>query len=120
MHIGEKVKARAKELRIGPTELARKIRTSKQNVYGIYTRASIDTALLQKLSKALEFDFFAYYGTTGSSVVNSPTGVYAKRKFEKSSEDPVALRKELNELREKYELLRALYEAKTGKKVPGN
>src|SRR4051812_41417017 len=80
MHIGEKVKARAKELRMGPTELARAIKTSKQNIYGIYLRETIDTGLLQKLGKALDFDFFAYYGTTGSSAANTPAGVYAKRK----------------------------------------
>lgn len=121
MHIGEKVKSRAKELRIGPTELAKKIRTSKQNVYGIFLRSSIDTALLQKLSKALEFDFFAFYGTTGNSAVNAPVGIYKRKKeIAPSSDDElVLLQKELKELREKYELLKALYEAKTGKKVPG-
>ncbi|CAN5889092.1 hypothetical protein BH11BAC7_BH11BAC7_21190 [soil metagenome] len=80
MHIGEKIKARAKELRIGPTELARAIKTSKQNVYGIYLRETIDTGLLQKLGKALEFDFFAYYDTTSSFAVNNPAGVYNRRK----------------------------------------
>jgi hypothetical protein len=122
MHIGEKVKARAKELRIGPTELARMIKTSKQNVYGIYLRETIDTGLLQKLSKALEFDFFAYYGTTGNSAANNPAGIYGKRKknYATGDDDLTLVRKELNEFREKYELLKALYEAKTGKKVPGS
>lgn len=122
MHIGEKVKARAKELRMGPTELARAIKTSKQNVYGIFLRETIDTGLLQKLGKALEFDFFVYYGTTGNSAANDPMGIYGKRKKGTYSyEDEISLaRKELNEFREKYELLKALYEAKTGKKVPGS
>ncbi len=123
MHIGEKIKARAKELRIGPTELARAIKTSKQNVYGIYLRETIDTGLLMKLGKALEFDFFAYYGTTGNSAVNNPIGIYAKnrKKGLPAVDDEIAvLRKELNEFIEKYELLKALYEAKTGKKVPGS
>jgi hypothetical protein len=123
MHIGEKVKARAKELRMGPTELARAIKTSKQNVYGIYLRETIDTGLLQKLGKALEFDFFVYYATTGSNAVNNPAGIYGKRgkKTVTGYEDEVTLiRKELNEFKEKYELLKALYEAKTGKKVPGS
>lgn len=121
MHIGEKVKARAKELRIGPTELARKIRTSKQNVYGIYSRESIDTALLQKLCKALEFDFFAYYGTTGFSAANAPKQAgYKTLKPSLSQDDELlATRRELKELHEKYELLKALYEVTTGKKVPG-
>lgn len=122
MHIGEKIKARAKELRIGPTELARAIKTSKQNVYGIYLRESIDTGLLQKLSKALEFDFFAYYATTGSTAANNPAGIYGKRKkgLPVVDDEAALVRKELNEYKEKYELLKALYEAKTGKKVPGS
>lgn len=33
LHIGSKIKERAKELRIGSTELGRMINTSKQNVY---------------------------------------------------------------------------------------
>lgn len=107
---------------MGPTELARAIKTSKQNVYGIYLRETIDTGLLQKLGKALDFDFFVYYGTTGNSAVNNPAGIYGKRKKGVYIyDDEISLvRKELNEFREKYELLKALYEAKTGKKVPGS
>ena len=106
---------------MGPTELAKQIRTSKQNVYGIFGRSSINTALLQKLSKILEFDFFVYYGTTGSSAANSPAGTYRlKKEFASLDDEVVTLQKELTELREKYELLKALYEAKTGKKVPGS
>ncbi|MCX6310229.1 MAG: hypothetical protein NT084_01155 [Bacteroidetes bacterium] len=90
--------------------MARKIKTSKQNIYGIYTRSSIDTALLQKLGKALDFDFFSLYPAVSNSTKNKSTTI---------SDEVVSLRKELTELREKYELLRALFEAKTGKKVPG-
>ncbi|MEM0996796.1 MAG: hypothetical protein AAGN35_06945 [Bacteroidota bacterium] len=61
IHIGALVKQRAKDLRIGPTELGAKIDTSKQNVYGIYKRKSIDTRLLVKLCYALDYDFFRVY-----------------------------------------------------------
>lgn len=123
MHIGEKIKARVKELRMGPTELARQIRTSKQNVYGIYQRSSIDTDLLAKLSKVLEFDFFVYYSTSANAKgeVNAPYPGYKRKKgASAASEELNQLRKDLQELREKYELLRALYETKTGQKVPGS
>ena len=120
MHIGEKVRARAKELRIGPTELGKMIKTSKQNVYGIFERKSMDTELLQKLSKVLEFDFFVYYYSAGNGAsLNNPAGYYGKRKKPLIDEEADAIH-ELKELREKYELLKALYEAKTGKKVPGS
>lgn len=119
MHIGEKVRARAKELRIGPTELGRMIKTSKQNVYGIYLRESIDTALLQKLGKALEFDFFTYYYSAKDHASGENPSVYVKgKKGNKINENPVS--GELKNLREKYELLKELYELKTGEKVPGS
>ncbi|MCB9230964.1 MAG: hypothetical protein H6581_04840 [Bacteroidia bacterium] len=57
-HIGEEIRLRARNLRLGPTELAGKINTSKQNVYCIYKRDSLDTKLLKRISMALEFDFF--------------------------------------------------------------
>ena len=99
------------------------IKTSKQNVYGIYLRESIDTALLQKLSKALEFDFFVYYYSAKGSAFNDPLEGYRKGNKKNTfvgNTDAVTLEKELKDLREKYELLKALYEAKTKEKVPGD
>jgi hypothetical protein len=81
MHIGEKIQKRAKEMRMGPTELAGLINTSKQNIYGIFKRKSIDTDLLSRIGKALDFDFFQYY-------------------VKKSNE------KDYEELKEKYEILK--------------
>lgn len=69
VHIGSLIKARAKELRIGPTELGMKIDTSKQNVYGIFKRKSVDTLLLTQISEALGFDFFRYYSNNLSGKV---------------------------------------------------
>lgn len=43
---------------MGPTELGRRLGTSKQNVYGIFKRDSIDTELLHRIGKILEQDFF--------------------------------------------------------------
>jgi len=120
MRIGEKVEARAKELRMGPTELARRIKSTKQNVYNIYKRQSIDTGLLQRLCKVLDFDFFVYYNPANS--VQQPRVPYGKQK--KGAVTPEAelaqVKKDYAELREKYELLKELYETKTGKKVPGS
>lgn len=120
MRIGQKVEARAKELRIGPTELARKIKSSKQNVYNIYKRSSIDTDLLARLSKVLDFDFFQHYRSADS--VHEARPPYGKAKKGSSGTDAelIALKKEFQSLREKYEMLKELYETKTGKKVPGS
>lgn len=61
LHIGELIKQVARNQRVGPTELGEKINTSKQNVYGIFKRKSIDTELLRKISIALDHDFFLHY-----------------------------------------------------------
>lgn len=61
LHIGEKIRDKARERRIGPSELGRMINTSKQNIYSIFRRKTIDTELLLKISRALDFDFFSFY-----------------------------------------------------------
>jgi hypothetical protein len=117
MHIGQQIKARAKELRIGSTELARLINTSKQNIYGIYLRESIDTDLLMKLSKALKFNFFSFYNNSQNAMIaDEPEAPYAIRPMHSETE---WLQRELSVMHEKYKLLCALYETKTGEKVPG-
>ena len=60
-HIGSYIKKIADSRKKGPTELGREISTSKQNIYGIFKRKSIDTLLLMKLSRALNHDFFMEY-----------------------------------------------------------
>lgn len=109
IHVGEKIKQRTKELRIGPTELARIINTSKQNIYGIFKRESIDTALLEKISKALKYDFFALYinpklpplkdGDLGDKKIKPYFLMDEKSEFS-------LLKNQLMDLKEKYELLK--------------
>jgi len=112
VHIGEKIKQRAKELRIGTTELGRLINTSKQNIYGIYKRKSTDSEMLRKLSDALDYDFFQYYAIynlDNASTVSEPAGHYGKKnKQVVSLEEYQKLKKELEDIKEKYELLKKI------------
>jgi hypothetical protein len=109
VHIGEKIKQRAKELRIGSTELGKLINTSKQNIYGIYKRKSTDSEILRKLSKAFDYDFFQYYNIETTLVANEPASVYGKKnKQSVSLEEYQKLKKELEDLKEKYELLKKI------------
>lgn len=109
IHIGEKIKQRAKELRIGATELGKLINTSKQNIYGIYKRKSIDSEMLRKLSKALNYDFFLFYNLETSSLAFEPPATYGKKnKHVISAEEYQKVKKELEDLREKYELLKKI------------
>lgn len=109
IHIGEKIKQRSKELRIGPTELAGMINTSKQNVYGIFKRESIDTALLEKISKVLKYDFFALYINPKLSPLKDGDLGDKKNKpyflIDEKSEFSL-LKNQLMDLKEKYDLLK--------------
>jgi len=44
-------------------ELAQMITTSKQNIYSIYQRKTIDTGILVKICNALDPNFFTYYNS---------------------------------------------------------
>lgn len=61
IHIGKLIKQRLEEIGINKSELARRINTTPQNIYGIFKRTSIDTDLLRQISHVLEFDFFQYF-----------------------------------------------------------
>ncbi|MDD5572006.1 MAG: hypothetical protein PHD97_12725, partial [Bacteroidales bacterium] len=70
IHIGEQIKQRSRELRMGPTELSNLVNTTKQNIYGIYKRKSIDSDLLLRFSIILDFDFFQLYTQLRNNVKN--------------------------------------------------
>jgi hypothetical protein len=84
INIGEKIKARAKQMRIGPTELGKMINTSKQNIYGIYKRKAVDTEILRKLSAALEYDFFELYRLSDEGTKNSAISGKQEKGIQKS------------------------------------
>jgi len=110
LNIGEKIKHRAKELRIGPAELSVMINTSKQNIYSIYKRKSIDVEILRKLSVALKYDFFDYFKTT--MLDETVTDILDKDTTEKNKRviysDYVNLKTDYEHLKEKYELLKKI------------
>ena len=58
IHIGQQVKLVLETKGISITEFAKRINKSRENVYSIFTRKTIDTGLLTKISEVLEFDFF--------------------------------------------------------------
>jgi hypothetical protein len=97
IHIGSMIRLRAKELRIGPTELGSKINTSKQNVYGIYKRRSIDTRLLVKICVALDYDFFKYYTKSlllSEAPSNESDSVEARKQLDVCRSESDALQRE--------------------------
>lgn len=110
IHIGEKIREKTRELRIGPTELSRKINTSIQNVYGIFKRQSIDTELLERISGALNFDFFTFYSAPQEPILNSNGNNHFNEK--KGRKSPSEIIKELQGLLKELEKVLSDYNSK--------
>ena len=121
VNIGEKIRRRLKESRIGTKAVSEYLSTTKQNIYGIYKRKSIDTALLLKLSKILDQDFFELYS---NEYMMTKEGIPAYTKAYKNlkedtkllSEQLDACKKELADLREKYDLQKKINVLLEGRK----
>lgn len=61
IHIGNEIKNVFDKRGFTITEFSKRIKTSRENVYNIFARKTIDTGLLLTISNALEFDFFSLY-----------------------------------------------------------
>ena len=61
VHIGKKIEEVFYEQGRSPSWLAKKLYCDRTNIYNIFRRESIDTALLAKISILLNHDFFMYY-----------------------------------------------------------
>lgn len=59
--IGREIEKVVREKRMPVKELAKKISTNRNNVYNIFKRDTIDTGLLEKIGKVLDYNFFGYY-----------------------------------------------------------
>lgn len=59
-HIGKKIEEIVRLKNIPIVEFARKVNTTRNNLYNIFRRESIDTDLLFKIGEILEFDFFLF------------------------------------------------------------
>lgn len=61
VHIGNKIKQIFDKKGMTVSEFGRRINKSRENVYDIFRRKSIDTGLLEKISEVLEYDFFQHF-----------------------------------------------------------
>lgn len=63
IHIGKKIKEELYKQNISVSDFAKKISRSRNVVYDIFGRESIDTDLLNRISKVLNYDFFSIYSS---------------------------------------------------------
>lgn len=61
IHIGSIIKKRFDEQGVSVSWFARELCCDRTNIYSIFKRESIDTALLEKISIILNYDFFKHY-----------------------------------------------------------
>ena len=61
IHIGKIIEEELHRQERTVAWLSRKIHCDRRNIYDIFSRTSIDTNLLYKLSIALHMDFFTYF-----------------------------------------------------------
>jgi hypothetical protein len=61
IHVGKQIKEVFDKKGFTVAEFARRINKSRENVYSIFKRKTIDTGLLSTISKVLEYDFFSLY-----------------------------------------------------------
>ncbi len=103
IHIGKIIRTQLESCGMTKSEFARRINTSAQNIYGIFKRSSIDTALLTKICKVLNHDFFTYY-QSGTAV----PGAQAQEEVNKLRGEVQSMQGELVALRELCKLQKDL------------
>jgi plasmid maintenance system antidote protein VapI len=61
VHIGKLISKKIKEIGMSKSELSRRINVTPQSTHYILAKSSIDTDVLLKISRALDYDFFQHY-----------------------------------------------------------
>ena len=92
-HIGKLVEDQIRLKGMTKIALARRVKASPQVINGLVKRASIDTDMLQKISVALQYDFFSHF--TDSR--RKPLAV--------TDQQAVGLLREIGELRQQIDVL---------------
>lgn len=72
IHIGRYIQLRAEETQISMLRLTNFMKCSEKELYHIYNSKSVDTHILLRMSKILEYDFFRVY--TQHLILYAPPG----------------------------------------------
>ena len=93
MILGERIKEVVEERGMTYSEFARRINKSPQNASSIFTRRTVDTETLQKVSQVLSYDFFAYlspFKNEDAEMMREPGASYGplRWRFSKCTSEP--------------------------------
>lgn len=111
IHIGTKIKEELYKQDIPVSVFARKINRSRNVIYNIFGRESIDTNLLEKIGEVLKIDFFSLYRGSKEYKPHSTASLQVKENREQYltiTERLERLEKRNKELEEDNEHLRKI------------
>ena len=74
IHIGQLIHEQLKADQRSVSWLAREIHCTRNNVYKIFNKPSLDSNLILKISQAMHFNFFQYYTTEFLKGLKARTG----------------------------------------------
>jgi hypothetical protein len=111
LHIGELIKDKLKEQQISVIKFASLINTTRENVYGIFKRKSIDTDMLIKISITLKYNFFLDISDTTNNYLNIPNNYFNSsnntevliKEFDFITRENALLKELIRLLKDKYE-----------------
>lgn len=86
IHIGKLIKERVEEMEIGMERISNFLGKDEEFIQNIYENKSIDTDLLLRWSKLLEYDFFRIYSS--HLILYSPPSAVNKSNNQKSEKIP--------------------------------
>lgn len=118
IHIGKKIKEEVYRQGIPINVFAKKINRSRNVVYDIFERESIDTALLNKIGKTLNVDFFSLYSGQKEYAQEGVKHFHISEPvvdYSKSSEEFKALQKENEIFRNEISYLKKIIALLEGK-----
>lgn len=127
IHIGKKIKEEVSKQRMSVSAFAKKISRSRNVVYDIFDRESVDTDLLNKIGKVLNCDFFSLYSAqkeysqegVKNFGVKEPESGYSKKGLEdlvSLQQQNQALKNEVIYLKKIISLLEGAKQTKVTKK----
>lgn len=115
IHIGKRIKEELYKQGVSVSVFAKKISRSRNVVYDIFERESIDTDLLNKIGKILNCDFFSLYSSQKEFSLDSvkhfnsgePAALYGKQaeEIQLLKQENEALQKEVVYLKKIITLL---------------
>ena len=126
IHVGRKIKEEVYRQNLSVVNFAKKINRTRNVVYDIFERESIDTDLLNKIGKVLNCDFFSMYSSQKEYLSDSvkhfhvseagvPYGKHAEQIIALQQQNQI-LQSEINYLKKIISLLEEKKTAKSRKK----